>query len=493
MVSDTITSVLPVLVPWIPAIAAPPAYIIGRYSEKLRNWVAVFACLLSFLLAIAMVPSGLNGKILTYILLSEEISPVPIEFMADPLGVIITLAATFAWLLATIYSVKYMESEHARNRFYFFWLLTAGATFGVFLAKNLFTLFINFEVLSLASWVLVIHEETKEAMDAGKKYLFMGIAGGLFLLFGVVMTYTRAGTLDLTQIGLLENQGIITQIIFYSYIIGFGVKAGMFPVHVWLPDAHPVAPSPASALLSGVMIKAGAYGIIRTIYNVFGPPLVRALGAHIVIAVLAVLGIILGSAVAIPQSNLKRMLAYSSIAMMGYIILGATFLTELGLQGSVLHLFAHVFMKNTLFLAAGALLFMLEKKEITDYVGIGRKMPITMMAFTIAALSMIGLPPFVGFISKWYLVLGALDVGGPAFVGFVIVLLLSSLMNAVYYMPIIIAAFFGEHEEKDVEIDEAPLTMLVPMILLSIGVLIFGILPNLPLALIRPAVAALGL
>jgi multicomponent Na+:H+ antiporter subunit D len=493
MGGDEVISVLPAIIPWIPAVAAIPAVIAGMYSEKLRNWIAVLATFLSFILTLLMVPPILQGKTLNYVLLSAEVSPLPLEYMADPLGVIVALAATFAWFLATVYSTEYMKKEHAQNRYYFFWLLTAGATFGVFLTKNLFALFMSFEVLSIASWVLVIHAETKEAMDAGKKYLFMGIAGGLFLLFGIIMTFTEAGTLDLTRIGLLGNRGIISQIIFYSYIIGFGVKAGMFPVHVWLPDAHPVAPSPASALLSGVMIKAGAYGIIRTIYNVFGPTLVRELGAHYVIAILASIGILLGSAVAIPQRNLKRMLAYSSIAMMGYIILGATFLTERGLEGSVLHLFAHVFMKNTLFLSAGALLFKLEKKEISDYVGIGRKMPITMLCFTIAALSMIGLPPFVGFISKWFLVLGALDIGGAAFILFVIILLNSSLMNAVYYMPIVIAAFFGESEVESVEIDEAPLTMLAPMVLLALSIIIFGVLPNLPLALIRPAVAMLGL
>jgi multicomponent Na+:H+ antiporter subunit D len=490
---ETVTSLLPLLIPLVPISAAPFAYVFGIYSEKLRNWLSVFACFLSFLLTLAMVPPILDGKILNYVFVSGEVSPLPLEYMADPLGVIVALAATFAWFLATVYSVAYMKKEHAKNRFYFFWLLTAGATFGVFLTKNLFALFIHFEVLSLASWVLVIHEETKEAMDAGKKYLFMGIAGGLFLLFGIIMTFVETGNLELTKVGMLGNRGFITQVIFYSYIIGFGVKAGMFPVHVWLPDAHPVAPSPASALLSGVMIKAGAYGIIRTIYNVFGPDLIRELGAHYVLSVLAVIGITLGSAVAIPQRNLKRMLAYSSVAMMGYIILGATFLTSTGLQGAILHLFGHIFMKDTLFLAAGALLFKLEKKEISDYVGIGRKMPITMLAFAIAALSMIGLPPFVGFISKWYLALGALEMGGLVFVIFVIVLLNSSIMNAVYYMPIIVASFFGEHEEGDVEIDEAPLIMLIPMILLALGVLIFGILPNLPLSLIRPAVALFGL
>jgi multicomponent Na+:H+ antiporter subunit D len=493
MATESVNSVIPVLVPLIPVLAAFPAYLVGLYSDRNRSMIAVLATFLSFVLALSMIPAILKGQILTFTLLSGEISPVALEFMADPLGIIVASVATFAWFLATVYATEYMKTEHAKGRFYFFWLLTAGATFGVFLTKNLFTLFISFEILSIASWVLVIHEENKEAMEAGKKYLFMGIAGGLFLLFGVIMTFVEAGSLDLTAHGLLSNRGIITQVIFYSYVIGFGVKAGMFPVHVWLPDAHPIAPSPASALLSGVMIKAGAYGILRTIYNVFGPTLTRELGAHIVLMVIVSFGIILGSAVAIPQRNLKRMLAYSSIAMMGYILLGAAFLTERGLQGSIMHLFGHMFMKNTLFLAAGALLFKLDKKEIEDYVGIGRKMPITMLAFTVAALSMIGLPPFVGFISKWYLVLGALDVGGPTVIGFVIILLLSSLMNAVYYMPIIIAAFFGESEEEDVEIDEAPLSMLIPMVLLAIGVLIFGILPNLPLALIRPAVTALGL
>lgn len=489
---NEIASLLPALVPWIPALAAPIAYGAGKYNENIRNWIAIIATGLSFLLALMMVPAVANGNVLTYVLISGEVSPLPIEFLGDALGVIVAVAATLAWFMATIYSIEYMKKEHARDRFYFFWLLTAGATFGVFLTKNLFALFINFEILSIASWVLVIHEETKEALDAGKKYLFMGIAGGLFLLFGIVMTFIQSGgNLDLTRIGMLQNQGFITQVIFYAYIFGFGVKAGMFPVHVWLPDAHPVAPSPASALLSGVMIKAGAYGIIRTIYNVFGPSLVREIGANYVLAILVSIGIILGSAVAIPQRNLKRMLAYSSIAMMGYILLGAAFLTERGFEGSVLHLFGHIFMKDTLFLAAGALILKLDKKEISDYVGIGRKMPVTMICFTIAALSMIGLPPFVGFISKWFLVLGALDVGAVPFILFVIILLTSSLMNAVYYMPIVIAAFFGESDE-DVEIDEAPKSMLIPMVVMSFGVLIFGILPNLPLTLIKVAAGTLG-
>lgn len=485
-------SILPVLPPWIPVLAAPLAYIAGIYSEKLRDYIAIFASFLAFLITLTMISPVLNGQVLVYTLLSKQVSPIPIEFMADGLGLTVAIVASFAWLLATIYASEYMKHESSRNRFYLFWLITEGAALGVFLTHNLFSLYINFEVLAFASWVLVIHSETKEAIDAGKKYLFMGIGGGLFLLFAVLMTYIQAGTLDLNSLGILQYKGAITQVIFYAYFIGFGTKAGIFPLHIWLPDAHPVAPSPASALLSGVMIKAGAYGILRTIYNVFGPELVRAMGAHVVLGIVASISIVLGSAVAINEKNLKRVLAYSSISQIGYIVLGAVLLTFRGFQGSVLHLFNHVLMKDALFLSAGSLLYKTGQKNIENYHGIGRKMPITMLVFSLAALSMIGLPPLAGFMSKWYLALGALDAGRRIFFGFVLVLLLSSLLNAVYYMPIIINAFFSGKETSE-SIDESPLRMLIPMALLAFLIVLFGILPSIPLALINVGGAGIGL
>ncbi|MFQ6136351.1 MAG: complex I subunit 5 family protein [Candidatus Hydrothermarchaeales archaeon] len=495
MVGETATSILLVLAVWIPAILSVPIYLAGRYSEDLRNYLAVGSTVASFLLSLAMIPAVLGGTVLEFVLLPSTVSPIPIEYMADPLGLLMAIMSSFAWMLATIYSIAYMEPEHAKDRYYGFLILTFSSMMGVVLAKNLFTLYICFEILAIASWVLVIHEETDEAMEAGKKYLFMGIGGGLFLLFAVVMTFIESNVLDISRVGILQYNGWITQAIFYSYIIGFGTKAGMFPMHVWLPDAHPIAPSPCSALLSGVMIKAGAYGIIRTIYNIFGVPLIFRMNAHIVIAGFAGMAIILGSAVAISQKLLKRMLAYSSISQMGYIILGSMFLTTRGLEGGILHLFNHILMKDALFLVAGALIFKTGKKNIDDFAGIGRKMPLSMLVFTVAALSMIGLPPFAGFISKWYLLLGALDAGTIALTFYVVVLLASSLMNAVYYMPIIIKAYFGVHEgeHEEVETDEAPLVMLIPMLILALGVLLFGIFPNIPLALIRPAAKLMGM
>lgn len=486
---EAMISSLPVIAVLLPFIMTVPVYLAGRRSDKFRDYLAVGTTFVTFLLTLAMIPPVLNGKILEYVLLSANVSPIPLEFMADPFGLFVAVLSAFAWMLATVYSVGYMAPEHAKNRYYSFLVLNLGAMLGVVLSRNLFTLYIFFEILSIASWILVIHEETEEAMAAGKKYLFMGIGGGLFLLFGIIVTFMQSNVLDLTKIGILTYQGPITHLVFYAYIIGFGVKAGMFPMHVWLPDAHPVAPAPCSALLSGVMIKAGAYGIIRVVYNIFGIELIRSMNAHIIIAAVAGTGIILGSAVAISQKSLKRMLAYSSVSMICYVILGSMFLTQRGLEGAMLHLFAHLFMKDTLFLCAGAFIFKTGKKNIEDYKGIGKKMPFTMLGFTIAAMSMIGLPPFVGFISKWYLLLGALDAGTAFLTFYVVVLLGSSLMNAVYYMPVIISAYFGDVSSGhgEVEVDEAPWVMVVPILIFALGVVFFGMFPNIPLALIRPA------
>ncbi len=486
---ESVTSILPTVAVLLPFLATVPIYLIGRKSEKLRDGLSVGTVFITFILTLIMIPPVLKGKVLEHVLLPATVSPIPLEFMADPFGLFVAVISAFAWLLATVYSLGYMAPEHAKNRYYSFLILNLGAMLGVVLSRNLFTLYIFFEILAIASWVLVIHEETEEAMAAGKKYLFMGIGGGLFLLFGIIVTFIQSNVLDITKVGILTYQGPITHLVFYAYIIGFGVKAGMFPMHVWLPDAHPVAPAPCSALLSGVMIKAGAYGIIRVVYNIFGTSLIRSMNAHIVMAGLAGTGIILGSAVAISQKSLKRMLAYSSVSMICYVILGSMFLTQRGLEGAMLHLFAHLFMKDTLFLCAGAFIFMTGKKNIEDYKGIGKKMPFTMLGFTIAAMSMIGLPPFVGFISKWYLLLGSLDAGSAFLTFYVVVLLGSSLMNAVYYMPIIISAYFGvspgDHEE--VETNEAPWTMVIPILIFALGVVFFGMFPNIPLKLIKPA------
>ncbi len=488
-------SVLPVIAVLLPLLSAGPVFFArGAISEDFRDYLAIGVSAITFLAVMAMIPTLMGGKIIEYVLISQEVTPVEIAFRVDHLGLIVAIASSFVWMLAMIYSRRYMAHEHAKDRYYAFMVLTLGAMMGIVLTKNLFALYVFFEMLALSSYVLVIHEETKEALSAGKKYLFISIGFGLFLLLAILMTYMIAGTINLDQIGILPHEGaskLAYGALFFAFIAGFGAKAGMFPVHVWLPDAHPVAPAPASALLSGVMIKAGAYGIIRVVYNVFGPELVSEIGVNTILAILAGITIFLGSAVAISQKEIKRMLAYSSISQIGYVILGATLLTHEGLKGSILHIFNHAFMKGCLFLCAGAIIHQTGLRNIDDFGELGQKMPVTMLCFTVAALSMIGIPPLNGFVSKWILCLGALEAGNIVLVLFVAVLLLSSLMNAIYYMPIIIKAFFGPKSKKQVKNVDPGLSMLIPIVALALGCLLFGIFANLPLSIIELAVHAL--
>ncbi|MCR3923471.1 MAG: monovalent cation/H+ antiporter subunit D family protein, partial [Firmicutes bacterium] len=406
----------------------------------------------------ALYPIVMAGEIIEY----EMFSLLPnlaVSFRVDILSFSLAVLSSFVWMLVTIYSLDYMCYEHACNRYYPILIVTLASCMGIFMAGDLFTLFIFFELMSLISYVLVVHEETAEALRAGYKYLIMTIIGGLALFFGIISTFELAGSVSLGGTTLISEPTNLAFFAYIAYLIGFGMKAGMFPLHVWLPDAHPVAPSPASALLSGIMLKTGAYGLLRVIFHVYGLSFMQETGWTNILAVIAIITILLGSAVAITQTDLKRRLAYSSIGQMGYILLGMSILNERALVGDIFHIFSHAFMKSTLFLAAGAIILKTGKRNIKDLGGIGKKMPFTMLSFTMAAVAMMGIPPFNGFLSKWTLSLGALDAHQPIYV---MVLLISSLLNGLYYLPIIISAFFGAEpgqEHAVIKINEAPYTM----------------------------------
>ncbi len=286
--------------------------------------------------------------------------------------------------------------------------------------------------------------------------------------------------------------------VFICFLLGFGVKAGIFPVHIWLPDAHPIAPSPASALLSGVMIKAGGYGIIRTIYTIMGVGGVRHEWIAYVVLGIAFINIFLGSAMAIKQTEIKRMLAYSSVSQIGYVLLGVILMTPLGLVGGVVHIFNHAIMKVTLFLCAGAFIHQTGLRKLDDLRGIGKRMPLTTLCFTLAGFSMIGFPPFVGFISKWFLVLGSLQVAKSGSYGMKVgvatlcLLILSSLMNLMYYGPIIYRAWFPGDEDDahggayntgavacKTTNDDPDNYMMVPLLILGAALVILGLFPQL--------------
>lgn len=412
-----------------------------------------------------------------------------ISFRIDWLSVVLVTIASSIWLLVMIYSFDYMKSSKDTNAYHAFTLITLGATLGTFLAGDLVTLFLFFELMSFSSRALVAHEGNPQALRAGSLYSTMATGGGLALLLGVLAVFKTTGMVAFTAGGFLASDSALSLGAFVGFLIGFGIKAGMFPLHVWLPEAHPVAPSPSSALLSGVMLKVGAFGLLRIIFNVYEFQFLKEVGWINYLLVAAIFTIILGSVFAIMQKNLKRRLAYSSMAQMGYILLGIALLSEQALVGGVFHIFTHAIMKSCLFLVAGTMILLTGKTEIGDFQGIGKRMPISMICFTMASLSMIGIPPFNGFSSKWFLGLGALEANQPLSA---IVLLISSFLNAVYYLPIVINAFFKQEKHDFSHVSDPSLKMLVPVVVLAIATVFFNLIPvNVLLNLSKVTAAAL--
>lgn len=418
--------------------------------------------------------------------LPMEMPPLGMSFVVDPLGLYFGLIVAGIWLLVSIYSVAYFEHDERAGRFLSASMLSFAGTLGVAFAGDMFTLFLFFELMSLAAYVLIVHDQTQEAVAAGFKYLLMTIGGSLGIFFGLIATFHASGTLSFYPGHLGASAGGV--VAFVGYLIGFGIKAGLFPLHIWLPDAHPVAPSPASALLSGLMIKTGAFGLIRVFWQFFGRDYLASTGWVGILLVLSAITIFLGSAVAILQEDIKRRLAYSSVAQIGYVLLGVALLNERGLVGALFHLFGHALMKSALFMSAGAVIHETGRRKVSDYSGMGKIMPRTMASFSVAALSMVGIPPLVGFISKWHLAWGALDASMP---WVVVLLLISSFMNGIYYLPIVIQAWFGQSGDDVAPVRERP-SFWVPVALCAIGIFAVGLVfGNAPLALARIAARAL--
>lgn len=508
-VGEKVFSSLPAIIIAIPFLASIVAFFLTRYRVRAGEYFTIGTIAAMFVAIFSMYETVNAGKVI-FSRFEFFAIPFSLYFRMDMLSFYLSLLIAFLWLIATIHSVGYMAKEHAHDRYYCFFLVALGGCMGTVFAGDLLGLFVFFEIMAISSYVLVAHEEHSYAMFAGAKYLFMSIGAGLAIFFGLVITYHLAGTLTLDGFGLIQEVSTLSLAAFIGYLLGFGVKAGIFPVHIWLPDAHPAAPSPVSALLSGVMIKVGAYGLIRVFYQVYGFEYLSALGWDQVALVLSTITILLGSALALLQDDLKRRLAYSSIAQIGYIVLGISLLSERAFTGALYHIFSHAFMKGGLFLIAGAIIVKAGERRISYLGGIGKKMPVTMIAFTICSLSMVGIPPFNGFISKWQLALGALDIGQPFYVGLLIV---SSLLNSAYYFPIVITAFFGSPKsEKETaagtttpepapslnlqntgfKLSEAPLSMLVPIVILAVGCILFVLMPqNWPLNLAKAVVQEL--
>ncbi|KAB7627476.1 proton-conducting transporter membrane subunit [Alkalilimnicola sp. S0819] len=372
----------------------------------------------------------------------EVLPGLSIVLRADALALLFLTLSALLWLLTTIYAISYLGQGPDLSRFFGFFCLCVAATAGIALAGNLFTLLIFYELLTLSTYPLVVHKGDRASLAAGYVYLRYTLAGGALVLLGTAWLHALRGSLSFAEGGgALEAvpDQLSLQLIFWVLILGFGVKAALVPLHGWLPRAM-VAPAPVSALLHAVaVVKAGAFGIIRVIYDVYGLALSARLGVLTPLAWLAALTIVYGSVQALRQDDIKRRLAYSTVSQLSYIVLGTALLSPLAGIGGLAHLVHQGVMKITMFFCAGALAETLGIHRVSELNGAGRRMPLTMLTFSIAGLAMVGVPPLAGFISKWQLGVGALESGNDWVVP---VLLLSSLLNAAYFLPIIHRAWF---------------------------------------------------
>lgn len=488
----------------VPALGAFGIAATGS-SPNLRETVTlVTAGILLFVVA-SLFPVLLEGG-RPEVTLLQMVPGIDLALRVEPLGMIFAGVAALLWPVNSLYSIGYMRGNHEKKqtRFYICFAVAIASAMGIAFAANLVTLFVFYEILTLSTYPLVTHKGNEAAMKAGRVYLGILISTSIgFLLFAVLWTYVLTGTVDFRTGGILAGHvdGPLVGVLLALFMFGVG-KAAIMPVHRWLPAAM-VAPTPVSALLHAVaVVKAGVFSVVKIVVYVFGLDFLAAQGATGWLVYASGFTVIAGSVVALrilmAKGNLKRMLAYSTVSQLSYVVLAAALFAPMAAAGAALHIVAHAFGKITLFFAAGSIYTAAHKTEISQLRGIGRRMPWTMGAFAIGALSMIGLPPAGGFISKWYIILGAFQAEHMVAVA---VLVGSTLLNAAYFVPIIYMAFFqseeaeapayvggGDDHHGDHDHGEAPWPIVVALTITATLTVLLFFFPGVPLALARALV-----
>lgn len=394
----------------------------------------------------------------------------------DMLSIFMTTAFIMVGLAVTVYSIKYMAKDTGKPLYYTLLLAMISGMVGTVFAGDLFTLYVFWELMSISSYVLVaFRKETSEPIEAAFKYMMMSVAGSATLLMGIAFLYGMAGTLNFQGLAAAFSQGpsnVWFYVAFVMILVGFGVKAAIVPLHTWLPDAYSAAPTPISAILSGVVTETGVFALVRTFFTAF-----LSIQAHwfIVVAVLSIVTMTLGNLMAILQNDVKRLLAYSSIGNVGYMLVGVAVGTQLGLTGTLMHIFNHALIKSTAFLCLGAIIFRIKSRNIQDMAGIGRKMPITATFFAISLFALIGMPPFNGFISELTLFTSSVQANVP-WLGIAIVL--NSLLSSVYCLRILRSLVQPSLSDSLSKVKEAPLLMLIPIGVMVALIIFFGIYPD---------------
>ena len=485
---ETIVSIKPFLAVLVSSVGA--LFIIGTGKKpNLRESWSIIAGVLKLIIILSMIPAVVYDKKIISYSLFNILPGIEIGFRVDAFGLLFAMGASILWIATSFYSIGYMRStnEHSQTRYFTCFAVALSATIGVAFSANLFTMFLFYEVLTIITYPLVAHKGTPEAKAGGRKYaIYLLGAAKAFLVAAIILTYNLTGTLEFSKDGIfpaimqLENPELL-YIIFILFLFGFA-KSAVMPLHSWLPAAM-VAPTPVSALLHAVaVVKTGVFTVLRVIFFVFGADLMLDIGVDVFIITFASVTIIAASIIALSMDNLKARLAFSTISQLSYIILGAAMLTPSAMVGGIIHITNHAFSKITLFFCAGSIYVSSHKTEVSQLNGIGKKMPWTMAAFALATLSMIGVPPASGFITKWYLVIGSLERNSLVVLT---VLLVSSFLNAAYFVPILYKAFFkkensnseGEISLQDKNLKENPF-LVVPLSLTAIVSVILGLYPD---------------
>lgn len=477
-VIQTYNSIIPFFAVMV-SLAVVPLILLSDKSPNLREFWTILASIVKFILVLLLLSAALENKVAVYNIL--EIAPgIDLSLKVDQFGIFFALIASGLWIFTSFYSIGYVRGnkEKKQTRYFASFAICLSSTIGVAFAANLLTFIIFYEILTIATYPLVIHKETKEAISAGRKYLLYTLSAGAVLIAAAGLTYYYANTLDFAAGGIFNSVNLSKEsmtVLFLLFIAGVGVKAGIMPLHGWLPTAM-AAPTPVSALLHAVaVVKSGVFGVIRVVGFVFGPAVMKSYGLNDILLVLAASTIILASLIALKQDNLKKRLAYSTVGHLSYIVLGAALLSPQAFTGGIFHIATHATMKITLFFCAGAIYVNLHKENISDLNGIGKVMPWTMAAFAIGSIGLAGIPPVNGYLSKWFLGAGAVqaDVNIALFI-----LILSGLLNAGYFFPIIHRAFFREGNGLE-KYKEASLLMVVPLFITALLSILFGIFPDL--------------
>jgi len=492
MNTHDVMNFLPLLAILLPAMGGALAVPLERRGARWRNTVLGAISIATCLLTVALLPGALHAVPLELPLL--QLTPqVWLHLRVDALGALFAATLSLLFLLALFYAAAYLPRRGRLARYYGFLMLCQGLMLGVAYAGNLLTLLVFYELFSLLTYPLVIHDETPEAMRAGLKYIVYILVGGSAVLLGVIVSFYLAGDQPFAPGGMLDAgmDPALLRLAFWCFIGGFGVKAALMPLHGWVPDVHPAAPASFSALLSGVMVAAGCFGILRVVFEVFGVELTRSLGVAPWLAAIASVSVLLAAVLAVGEDDLKRRLAWSTISQMAYVLLAVSLLAPAVTVAALVHISHHAFLKGALFFCAGAFARHAGIRRVSELDGIGRRMPVTTAVFVIAALGLVGVPPLSGFVSKWLLGIGILEAGAP---WALVVLLGGALLAAMYLLPAVWRACFGAPLEVPVTArSDARGGMRFALLAAAAVTVLLGLaaaLPGLPLSLARRAVGA---